>query len=255
MNPAVEARAVPAGAEVKARSAIYLGQEVRTRWAYRAPSPDLPRAGSAFRRRALNVIAAAVLLLLAAPLMVVLALAVKLTSPGPVIYRQTRVGIDRRRGGSAHAERRRVDYGGKLFTILKFRTMRWEADCTVEQWARPNDPRLTPVGAFLRKYRLDELPQLFNVLRGDMNVVGPRPEQPRLFAEIGEHIPEYRHRQRVLPGITGWAQVNHGYDGSIDDVRRKLLYDLAYLRRQSTRLDLVILLRTVPVVLFRRGAV
>ena len=113
---------------------------------------------------------------------------------------------------------------------------------------------MTAVGRILRKYRLDELPQLVNVLRGDMNIVGPRPEQPRIFAELREQIPHYQMRQRVRPGITGWAQVNQGYDDSLDNVRQKVAYDLEYLRRHSVVEDLRILARTVPVVVFRRGA-
>jgi lipopolysaccharide/colanic/teichoic acid biosynthesis glycosyltransferase len=121
-------------------------------------------------------------------------------------------------------------------------------------WAKPDDPRVTPVGRILRKYRLDELPQLVNVLRGDMNIVGPRPEQPRIFAELREQIPHYQRRQYVRPGITGWAQVNQGYDDSLDNVRQKVAYDLEYLERHSVAEDLRILARTVPVVVFRRGA-
>jgi lipopolysaccharide/colanic/teichoic acid biosynthesis glycosyltransferase len=147
-----------------------------------------------------------------------------------------------------------VDYGGRLFTIYKFRTMRPEAGPTNEVWARPDDDRVTAVGRVLRKYRLDELPQLVNVLRGDMNIVGPRPEQPRIFMDLREQIGGYADRQRVLPGITGWAQINQSYDTSIEDVRRKVRYDLEYIHRQSTMRDLQILMRTVPVMLFKKGA-
>lgn len=207
-------------------------------------------------RRLLNVSLALVLFVLLSPLMLAVAALVRLSSPGPVIYCQTRVGIDRRTRRMQPTEnRRRADYGGKLFTIYKFRTMVWEPDCAVQRWAHRNDPRVTPVGRVLRHYRLDELPQLINVLRGEMNIVGPRPEQPRLFQELCEEIPFYHRRQRVLPGITGWAQINQGYDGSVDDVRAKVRLDLEYLRRQSVWTDLIILLRTIPVVLFRRGAV
>ncbi len=120
-------------------------------------------------------------------------------------------------------------------------------------WATQNDPRITPVGRFLRQYRLDELPQLLNVLRGEMNIVGPRPERPTIFAELREHIAEYPLRQRAKPGITGLAQIHHHYDRSIDDVRTKVRYDLEYIRRRSVGEDLRIMLQTIPVILLRRG--
>jgi lipopolysaccharide/colanic/teichoic acid biosynthesis glycosyltransferase len=202
-------------------------------------------------RRALNVTVAAVGLLLLFPLMLLIALAVKLTSAGPVLYRQSRVGIDRRTGNGGNW-RRTVDHGGRLFTIYKFRTM-YERDVESECWAAQNDPRVTPVGRFLRRYRLDELPQLVNVLRGDMNIVGPRPEQPRIFKDLRDQVERYPERQRVLPGITGWAQVNLAYDTDIEDVRQKVYYDLEYAARVSAAEDLKIMLRTVPVMLFGKG--
>ena len=204
--------------------------------------------------RALSLAVAAVSLLLLAPVLAVIALAVALTSPGPVFYTQTRVGIDRRgpRAGGG-AARRRVDYGGQLFTIYKFRTMRADPGAAVQVWARPDDERITPVGRILRRYRLDELPQLWNVLRGDMNVVGPRPEQPEIFVTLRGQISEYPRRQRVRPGITGLAQVSQDYDTCVDDVRNKLRFDLHYIERMSPMQDFAILLRTVPVVLLRRG--
>lgn len=217
----------------------------------------VPRTGRAQQRarRVLNVAAAFLLLLLAAPLMLLIALAVWLSSPGPILYRQTRVGLDRRTAhGLSHNWRRKYDYGGKLFTIYKFRTMYVGADRIGEVWAAPDDPRITPVGRFLRRYRLDELPQLFNVLRGDMNLVGPRPEQPKIFASLRDQIDRYHTRQSVLPGITGWAQVNQHYDVSIDDVRRKVMFDLEYIHRCSIAEDLRIIARTVPVVLGKKGA-
>jgi lipopolysaccharide/colanic/teichoic acid biosynthesis glycosyltransferase len=205
-------------------------------------------------RRALNVVVAAVGILLALPIMIVIALAIKLTSPGPVIFRQTRVGIDRRTPGIPPGNwRRSVDHGGRLFTLYKFRTMRADSG-RAQVWASPDDPRVTRVGHVLRKYRLDELPQLFNVLKGDMNVVGPRPEQPAIFAELRQEIGRYPARQRVLPGITGWAQVNQHYDQTIEDVKSKVDFDLEYIQRQSVTEDLKILMRTVPTVMFGRGA-
>jgi lipopolysaccharide/colanic/teichoic acid biosynthesis glycosyltransferase len=206
-------------------------------------------------RRVLNVGAASLLLVLMAPLMLVIAILVRLTSPGPVMYRQTRVGLDRRRDSQLNGNwRRKVDHGGRLFQIYKFRTMYADSDRFGQVWAAENDPRVTPVGRVLRKYRLDELPQLINVLKGDMNLVGPRPEQPRIFAELRQQIDRYPHRQQVLPGITGWAQVNQHYDSCLEDVRSKLLYDLEYLRRRSASEDLKIMMRTVPVVLLKKGA-
>jgi lipopolysaccharide/colanic/teichoic acid biosynthesis glycosyltransferase len=222
--------------------------------------------------------------------MLVIALLIKLSSPGPVLYTQPRVGLNRRRpenrerverrqvdhggrpltmykfrsrliglnrrqpGEYRWAERRMTDYGGRPFTIYKFRSMRAESGPTLQVWARPNDDRVTPLGRLLRAYRIDELPQLYNVLKGDMNVVGPRPEQPLIFMSLRETIDDYPLRQWVLPGITGWAQVNLSYDTSIDDARRKVEYDLEYVRNSSLSTDLRILFRTVPVVVFKRGA-
>jgi lipopolysaccharide/colanic/teichoic acid biosynthesis glycosyltransferase len=205
-------------------------------------------------RRALNVLVAVVGLVLALPLMIVIALAIKVTSPGPIIFTQTRVGLDRRTPGvPAGNWRRGVDHGGRLFTLYKFRTMHADSG-RAQVWASPDDPRVTRVGHVLRKFRLDELPQLFNVLKGDMNVVGPRPEQPAIFSQLRAEIGSYPARQRVLPGITGWAQVNQHYDQTIADVRTKVELDLHYIGKQSVAEDLKILMRTVPTVLFGRGA-
>jgi lipopolysaccharide/colanic/teichoic acid biosynthesis glycosyltransferase len=205
--------------------------------------------------RVLNVIVAFIALLLLSPLLLAIAILVKLSSPGPVIYRQTRVGIDRRAGGSTWwSGRRTIDYGGKLFTIYKFRTMSAGGDPNAQIWATPHDARVTAAGRVLRRYRLDELPQLFNVLKGDMNIVGPRPEQPKIFISLREEVESYAARQRVLPGITGWAQVNQSYDRSVDDVRGKVRYDLEYISKQSVLRDLRILFLTIPVVVFKRGA-
>jgi lipopolysaccharide/colanic/teichoic acid biosynthesis glycosyltransferase len=205
-------------------------------------------------RRGLNVAVAAVSLVLLAPVLLLIALVVRLTSPGPVFYTQTRVGLDRRTAGGGNW-RRQYDHGGRLFTMYKFRTMA-EADASgaSQVWATPDDPRITPVGRVLRKYRLDELPQLVNVLKGDMNIVGPRPEQPKIFRALREQVQRYPARQRVLPGITGWAQINQSYDRDIEDVRRKLRYDLEYATRVSAIQDLRIMLRTVPVVVLGKGA-
>lgn len=206
-------------------------------------------------RRLLNVAVAGLGVLLAAPIMLVVAALVKLTSRGPVIYTQTRVGLDQRRAGPGSENHRRTkDIGGRPFRIYKFRTMKVDAESgTGAVWATPSDPRLTPVGGFLRQYRLDEIPQLFNVLKGDMNIVGPRPERPQLFDSLRGNIEHYQLRQRGKPGITGLAQISQQYDGCLDDVRRKVQYDLEYLRRRTLAQDIKIMLKTVPVVLFRKG--
>lgn len=204
--------------------------------------------------RGLNVAVSAAGLFLAAPVIAVVALLIKLTSKGPVLYSQTRVGLDRRSAARAKGNwRRQRDLGGRPFRILKFRTM-YVQDDEQQCWATADDPRVTPIGRVLRRYRLDELPQLLNVLFGDMNLVGPRPEQPEIFAELRNHVDRYPERQRVLPGITGWAQVCHRYDTSVDDVRKKVEFDLEYIRRRSPAEDLKIMLMTVPVMVLKRGA-
>jgi lipopolysaccharide/colanic/teichoic acid biosynthesis glycosyltransferase len=202
----------------------------------------------------INVMLAAVALVATLPVMVLIGLVIRLTSPGPILYTQARVGVDRRRPGKGPRDSRRVvDYGGSLFRIYKFRTMYVSPGDAPQQWARQDDPRVTPVGRFLRKYRLDELPQLYNVLRGEMNVVGPRPEQPRIFAMLRDQIENYEFRQRVLPGITGLAQVRQNYDTSTEDVRRKVNYDLEYIARRSAGEDVRIMLMTLPAVLKKSG--
>jgi lipopolysaccharide/colanic/teichoic acid biosynthesis glycosyltransferase len=202
-----------------------------------------------------NTLLAIVALVVLSPLMLLIALVVKLTSRGPALYTQTRVGLDRRLPGSgADNHRRALDLGGKPCTIYKFRTMYPDAERqTGAVWATKGDARITPVGRFLRQYRLDELPQLFNVLKGEMNIVGPRPERPTIFAELTQNIAEYPLRQRAKPGITGLAQINHHYDECLDDVRKKVQYDLEYIQRQGLLEDFKIMLKTIPVVLLRRG--
>lgn len=241
--------------ESVARNEAALPTSIPRGW-HRGLTVIRPHAGRSARttraRRALNLAVAALGLLLTLPLMLIIALAIKLTSRGPVLYTQLRVGLDRRRGDGMNW-RRRVDYGGRLFTIYKFRTM-LVTPIASESWARPDDPRITPIGRFLRKYRLDELPQLFNVLRGEMNIVGPRPEQPMIFMTLREQIDWYHRRQSVLPGITGLAQVSQPYDRDIEDVRRKLQYDLEYASRESALEDLKIMCRTLPVMVLGKGA-
>jgi lipopolysaccharide/colanic/teichoic acid biosynthesis glycosyltransferase len=251
--------------------------------------------------RAVNFSLSLIALIVLAPLMLVIAIAVKATSRGPIVYRQTRVGVDRRRSGgdrrgigerrvprtrtaefrrpeatsespSANerrtamrqgdrrangrrgGDRRAVDVGGRAFTMYKFRTMTVNAELEGAVWATKNDARVTPRGGIRRGPRLDELPQLVNVLKGDMNIVGPRPERPSIFMQLRKEIDRYQLRQRAKPGITGWAQINQNYDTSIDDVRRKVEYDLAYIERRSVVEDMRIMARTLPVMIFRKGA-
>lgn len=221
--------------------------------------------------RVANFVLALAALMIVWPLMVLIAIAVKLTSKGPVFYRQPRIGLNRRgarlvsRGRApgrlhlwarflaAHDDQRSRNLGGNVFMIYKFRTMCEESERDGGAvWAVKDDPRSTSIGCFLRKFRLDELPQLFNVLNGDMNIVGPRPERPLIFANLCEEIEDYSLRQAAKPGITGWAQINLLYDTCVEDVRRKVRYDLEYLKRKSLRHDFRIMAKTVPSVLFRR---
>jgi lipopolysaccharide/colanic/teichoic acid biosynthesis glycosyltransferase len=213
----------------------------------------IPRERNEQLSRVLNFAIAAVTLLIVLPLLVVLAIAIKITSRGPILYAQTRVGLDRRwRSTLALHERRLEDLGGQVFTIYKFRTMRVDAERgSGAVWAQENDPRVTRLGKYMRILRLDELPQFWNVVLGDMNIVGPRPERPSIVSRLREDIPEYQCRHRVKPGITGLAQVNQNYDACIDDVRSKVSWDLRYIREQGIWMDLVILLRTVPSVLLK----
>jgi lipopolysaccharide/colanic/teichoic acid biosynthesis glycosyltransferase len=212
-------------------------------------------SGPEWLRRSVNLILALVALIILLPVMLLIALLVRLSSRGPVFYTQVRVGFDRRTTArSSQNHRRERNLGGQPFTIYKFRTMRVDAEHqSGAVWAQQGDPRVTSIGRLLRQYRLDELPQLINVLRGEMNIVGPRPERPTIFAELREHIAEYPLRQRAKPGITGLAQINHHYDRSLEDVRTKVHYDLEYIRRQSVTEDFRIMLKTVPVILLRRG--
>ena len=218
------------------------------------PSKSVPVAPG-LATRVVNFMVALTALVLLLPVLLVIALLVRLTSRGPVLYTQLRVGLDRRRPlDPVQNHRRERNLGGLPFTIYKFRTMRVDAEHgSGAVWAQQRDPRVTPIGRLLRQYRLDELPQLFNVLKGEMNIVGPRPERPTIFAELREHIAEYPLRQRAKPGITGLAQINHHYDRSLEDVRTKVHYDLEYIHRQSVTEDFRIMLKTVPVVLLRRG--
>ena len=189
-----------------------------------------------FLRRSVDALVAGVALILVAPVLALVALAVRLDSPGPVIFRQEREG-----------------YRGRCFTILKFRTMRADAEAGGPRWASTGDPRRTRIGRVLRPTRLDELPQLWNVLIGDMTLIGPRPERPCFVTQLGQTIPFYRVRSLVRPGITGWAQVRFAYAGSEEDALEKLQYDLYYVKHRSAFLDLVIALKTVGVLLHASG--
>jgi sugar transferase (PEP-CTERM system associated) len=190
-------------------------------------------------KRGLDLVAAGIGLVTAAPIMALVALAVRLTSPGLVFYHQPRVGQH-----------------GRIFTVHKFRSMRQDAEAeSGPVWAsKSGDPRVTVIGRFLRRSRLDELPQLWNVLKGDMSFVGPRPERPEFVAELTRQIPFYGQRHVVRPGLTGWAQVRYTYGASVEDALQKLQYDLFYIKNLSLALDLFIMLDTVKTVLLRRGA-
>jgi lipopolysaccharide/colanic/teichoic acid biosynthesis glycosyltransferase len=217
-------------------------------------------------KRLLDILGASVLLVLFAPLAGLIAIAIRLDSPGLMIYRQVRVGLDRRRvhrrreflpvaSNFRREDRRGPDTDGKPFQIFKFRTMVANAEQNVGPiWALKDDPRITRVGRILRATRLDELPQIWNVLRGDMSLVGPRPERPYFVRRFVKHIPGYHSRLYANPGITGLAQVEHRYDTTEDDVRTKLGYDLAYIERYSILADLRILAKTVLVMITRKGA-
>jgi len=189
-------------------------------------------------KRVLDLVTASIGLTLAAPIMLMVLVAVKLASRGPALYHQVRVG--------AH---------GKPFTIHKFRTMRTDAEAnTGAVWATANDSRIFPLGRLLRKTRLDELPQLWNVLCGEMSLVGPRPERPEFVSQLEKQIPFYGQRHVVKPGVTGWAQVRYSYGASVEDAMEKLQYDLFYIKNQSLALDLAVILHTIKIVVRRRGA-
>ena len=214
-----------------------------------------PRPRSHAVNRAINIVLASAALIVASPVMILFAILVRITSPGPIFYTQTRVGIDRRLSRRRYPyDRRMRDLGGLPFIIYKFRSMYLDAEArSGAVWATKQDPRVTPVGKIMRKCRIDELPQLINVIRGDMNIVGPRPERPVIFSRLRTDIEEYPLRQRAKPGITGWAQINRAYDVTLDDVRAKVQYDLEYLERQGVREDLRIMARTLPVMILGRG--
>ena len=195
------------------------------------------RAISSVAKRLFDIFVSALLLTLTAPLIAVFAVLVKLDSRGPAFFRQTRVGLF-----------------GQDFDVIKLRSMRTDAEANGAQWATKDDPRVTRLGKFIRKVRIDELPQTWSVLKGEMSFVGPRPERPEFVAELEEQMPFYAERHMVKPGITGWAQINYPYGASVEDSRHKLEYDLYYAKNYTPFLDLLILLQTLRVVLWHEGA-
>jgi sugar transferase (PEP-CTERM system associated) len=197
-----------------------------------------PRPGILLIQTFYNMAIALIGTIVFSPVMLATAIAVKLSSPGPILYRQTRVGLD-----------------GSLFTVYKFRSMDMNAEAaTGAVWASKDDPRVTWLGRYLRKFRLDELPQFFNVLRGEMAVVGPRPERPEFVKTLSEKIPYYRQRHCVKPGITGWAQINYRYSDTLEDTIAKLEYDLYYIKNVSPSLDGFIIFYTLKTMLLSRGS-
>lgn len=244
-----------------------------TRLSLEEPRDNLRCLGpwTRFKKRSLDVCVAFVGLILLSPVMLLTAFLVKLTSPGPTIFRQERVGLNLR--GQKKRERRKKNVEptggvdrrsgqdrrndanyGKPFVLYKFRTMRDDAEKNGAQFATKGDPRVTSIGRFLRRSRLDELPQLWNVLRGEMSLVGRRPERPEFIVQLSEEIPDYLERLGLKPGLTGPAQVINGYDNNIDSFRRKVALDLLYLQNCCLWNDIKILFRTIGVVLTGKGA-
>ena len=187
-------------------------------------------------KRAFDLVMAAILSIATLPLTIPVAIAVKLTSEGPIFYSQVRTGLN-----------------GKKFRVHKFRSMYQNAEAKGIQWAIEKDPRITPVGSFIRLTRIDELPQLWNVLKGEMSLVGPRPERPEFDIQLREAIPYYDVRYLVKPGITGWAQVSYPYGASVEDAYQKVAYDLFYIKNYSLFLDLAIAWKTLRVVVLGKG--
>ena len=220
-------------------------------------------------KRVLDLFCAVGMLVLLAPVMLLVALAVRLTSPGPILFRQIRTGLnlrasrDRRadRADAAGDERRQKSNDrreatcfGRPFVLYKFRTMRIDAEKNGAQFATKGDSRVTSIGRFLRKSRLDELPQLWNVLRGEMSLVGPRPERPEFIESLSQEVPNYLLRLGIKPGLTGLAQVLNGYDNDIESFKRKVNLDLLYLQNCCLMNDIKIMIRTIRVVLTGSGA-
>ena len=233
--------------------------------------PHSLEAGTRILKRIGDVVIATGMLIVLSPVMLLTAILVKLTSPGPAIFCQTRVGLNLRRPGAERrvadapppdgedrrvpeSDRRKEFTYGRHFTLYKFRSMCMDAEKNGAQFAKKGDKRVTPIGNFMRKTRLDELPQLWNVIRGDMSLVGPRPERPEFIQELSTEIPDYLQRLGLKPGLTGVAQIVNGYDNNIESFRRKVAFDLMYLRNCCLWNDLKILFRTIRVVLSGSGA-
>ena len=195
------------------------------------------RPSQQFTRQIASIAAAATGLLLFSPFFPLVMLAVRMTSKGPIFFKQTRVGA-----------------GGRLFKVVKFRTMRIDAEAAGAKWATKDDPRVTSIGRFMRKTRIDEVPQLWNILCGDMSFVGPRPERPEFVPMLSENLPFYYLRHLIRPGLTGWAQVRYGYGATMAEAREKLEYDLYYIKHQSLGLDLIVMFETIKTIVRRRGA-
>jgi sugar transferase (PEP-CTERM system associated) len=212
-------------------------ESIRLGWLLFSPGCHASRFHLAYKRGA-SILVSIFGLLLALPLLPFIILAIKLTSPGPALYRQKRVGRD-----------------GSVYNCYKFRSMRDDAEAdTGPTWATDEDPRITSVGRFLRITRMDEIPQLWNVLKGDMSLVGPRPERPEFVNTLNKEIPYYYLRHTIRPGITGWAQIRYKYGSSIEDAKEKLRYDLFYIKNMSAGLDLLIFFQTIKIILLGRGA-
>ena len=192
---------------------------------------------ASFTRNTVHRIVALIGAVLALPIVALTAILIKLESPGPIFYKQERVGKN-----------------GKPFVLVKFRSMRVDAEQTGPVWASKDDDRATRVGRIIRKIRVDEIPQFWNIVRGEMSFVGPRPERPHFVAQLAREIPYYEQRHLIAPGLTGWAQIKYPYGASIEDARQKLQYDLFYIKNQSLILDAIILFETVKIILFGRGA-
>ncbi|MDD3730859.1 MAG: sugar transferase [candidate division Zixibacteria bacterium] len=218
-------------------------------------------------KRTIDIVGAVAGLLLASPFMLLLPILIKLDSPGPVFYTQLRVGVNRRKEGRRYhqkvgirseqrtRDRRRENYHGKPFRVIKFRTMVQDAEKkSGPVWAAKNDPRITRMGAFMRKTRLDEIPQFINILKGDMALVGPRPERPSFVQDLSTKVDDYIERLEVKPGLTGLAQVENGYDSSLASVTRKVKYDLQYIKNWTLFYDIKIILKTFVVVFTGKGA-
>ncbi len=218
-----------------------LSGQARTMQLYGFPlidiNPQLMTEWERAAKRVIDVVVSFIMLILSAPVLIATSIAIKIDSRGPVIYKQERSGLN-----------------GKVFKVYKFRSMYQDAEKrTGPIWSTKDDPRITRVGKFIRRVRIDELPQIWNVFKGEMSLVGPRPERPFFVEQLAKEIPYYKRRLRVRPGITGWAQVKHKYDENIEDVRTKLQFDLFYIENMSLKTDIKILFRTVFVVLFGKG--